>query len=135
MGENKRMARRKEGLLWECLHSGHVGNRMCPRGVFARNGRGERDRHSWCRECRREGKSAQAAKRRGAGVRAIPAGWIHILWVRQRGLCAECGRALGYDYHVDHRMPVSRGGMHELANLRLLHKRCNLRKGARLTHR
>jgi 5-methylcytosine-specific restriction endonuclease McrA len=33
--------------------------------------------------------------------------------------------------HVDHRQPVSRGGMHARWNLQLTHKLCNLRKGAK----
>lgn len=122
-----RVRRRKEGLLWECLHPGHAGDRMRPRGWFARNGRGEEHRHSHCRECRREGKSADAARRRGAGVTKIPAGWVKALWTQQRGLCGICGRWLGSVFHVDHKRPVSRGGVHEFANLQLTHRLCNLR--------
>ena len=36
------------------------------------------------------------------------------------------------DYHLDHRMPFSRGGSNTVDNLRLLPKRENLRKGRRL---
>lgn len=120
--------RRKEGLLWECLHPAHVGERMRPRGWFARVGKGEAHRHSHCRECRREGKSANAARRRGAGVTKIPVGWIARLWAEQRGLCGICGRALSPTFHVDHKVAVSRGGRHEYGNLQLTHKLCNLRK-------
>lgn len=124
-------ARRKEGLLWECLHPAHVGARLCPRGWFARNGAGEAHRHAHCRECRREGKAKDAARRRGAGVTKIPAGWRRRLWEEQQGCCAICGRYLGYlgpNCHVDHKRAVSRGGRHEYGNLQLTHKRCNLAK-------
>jgi 5-methylcytosine-specific restriction endonuclease McrA len=116
--------RRKEGLLWECMRC----RKMRPRGWFARNGRGEGSRHAHCRECRREGKAADAARRRGAGVAKIPAGWVRRLLLEQRGLCAICGRWLGPKFHVDHKRAVSRGGRHEYNNLQLTHKICNLRK-------
>jgi 5-methylcytosine-specific restriction endonuclease McrA len=114
--------------LWECLHPGHVGNRMLPRGWFARNGRGEGSRHAHCRGCRKEAFAAAAARRRGAGVAKIPAGWVKRLWQAQRGLCALCRAWLGPRFHVDHRIAVSRGGRHELGNLQLCCPRCNLRK-------
>lgn len=51
---------------------------------------------------------------------------------RQRWLCAcGCGRSLYLGYHIDHVVPIARGGAHELANLQLLAPICNLRKGAR----
>ena len=124
--------RRKEGLLWECLGVAHVGPRMLPRGNFARNGGGEEHRHSHCRECRREHKSANAARRRGAGVAKIPAGWIRALWRRQGGHCALCGLIIHSRYHVDHKVPVSRGGQHIFSNLQLAHPKCNLRASNKL---
>lgn len=129
------MKRRKEGLLWECLHPSHVGIRMRPRGWFARKGRtaaGEEQRHVHCRECRRESLAAHAAKRRGAGVKRIPAGWVRLLWERQRGMCSICGRWLLGTFHVEHVIPVSRGGEHTLANLALAHPLCNTRKSNKL---
>lgn len=116
--------RRKEGLLWECT----VCRKMRPRGWFARDGRGEGSRHSHCRECRREVKSENAARRRGAGVTKIPKGWIRQLMLNQRGLCRICLKWLGPSFHVDHRVAVSRGGQHVFENLQLTHKLCNLRK-------
>jgi 5-methylcytosine-specific restriction endonuclease McrA len=47
-------------------------------------------------------------------------------------MCAcGCGRSILSGYHIDHVIPVSRGGLHEIGNLQLLTPRCNLRKGAR----
>lgn len=99
---------------------------MKPRGNFGRDGRGEGSRHSHCRECRREPKAANAARRRGAGVTKIPAGWIQRLWREQCGRCGICGLLMVGMFHVDHKRPVSRGGRHDYANLQLAHKRCNL---------
>lgn len=38
----------------------------------------------------------------------------------------------GEDYHVDHIIPLSKGGEHRLHNLQILHAEDNLRKGAKL---
>lgn len=124
--------RLSEGILLECLHPLHVGVRLIPRGNFGRNGKW---RHSHCRECRREGKSADAARRRRAGVTKIAAGWMRLLWNAQNGCCALCGRWLGLlgpNVHADHKRSISRGGKHELTNLQLTHKICNLRKSNKL---
>lgn len=34
-------------------------------------------------------------------------------------------------FHVDHHMPLVLGGSNDRSNLRLLHQKCNLSKGAR----
>ena len=57
------------------------------------------------------------------------------VWRRARGLCAHCGvpcTRLSGDTQgtIDHVVPRSRGGSHELANLQLLCRDCNRRKGA-----
>lgn len=46
--------------------------------------------------------------------------------------CQLCGatQADGYKLHVDHIIPVSKGGKTEMSNLRTLCERCNLGKGA-----
>jgi 5-methylcytosine-specific restriction endonuclease McrA len=48
------------------------------------------------------------------------------------GSCYLCGHELGEDTHLDHVVPLSRGGGHCMANLRPTHATCNLRKGDRL---
>lgn len=49
----------------------------------------------------------------------------------QGGLCAYCHCHVGEDYHVDHKIPVSRGGPNWPSNLAIACKNCNLRKGKR----
>lgn len=48
--------------------------------------------------------------------------------------CQLCGatQADGYKLHVDHILPVSKGGKTEICNLRTLCERCNMGKGDRL---
>lgn len=35
------------------------------------------------------------------------------------------------DFHVDHVVPLSKGGMHGYTNVQPAHPRCNMRKGAK----
>ena len=46
--------------------------------------------------------------------------------------CVICGASAkdGVKLHVDHIIPVSKGGKTELSNLRTLCERCNLGKGS-----
>lgn len=48
---------------------------------------------------------------------------------RDGNKCRECGATS--DVTVDHIQPLSRGGSNDLANLQLLCRQCNSRKGAR----
>jgi hypothetical protein len=45
-------------------------------------------------------------------------------------VCAYCGTDEG-DMHIDHIIPRKAGGTHDLDNLQVLCKSCNLRKAAR----
>lgn len=50
------------------------------------------------------------------------------LYEEQEGKCFYCGDALDGAYHVDHVIPISRGGSNNLDNLQLLCQCCNLSK-------
>lgn len=54
---------------------------------------------------------------------------IQELYAEQNGCCHYCGTALGLAYHVDHRIPLSREGSNDKANLALTCQSCNLSKG------
>ena len=45
------------------------------------------------------------------------------------GLCGICGKRVRKRWHMDHIIPVSKGGVHCYKNLQPSHIRCNLRKG------
>lgn len=46
--------------------------------------------------------------------------------------CYLCGLPLTDDVHIDHVVPLSRGGAHSMENLRPTHPACNLRKNSSL---
>lgn len=55
------------------------------------------------------------------------------IYQRDGDICYLCGRkVLKKERHVDHVVPLSRGGTHTEDNLRVTHARCNLIKGAAL---
>lgn len=58
---------------------------------------------------------------------------IAALSVAQDGRCLFCSEPFGDEpIHIDHWMPVAKGGSSDPDNLALLHQSCNGRKGARL---
>lgn len=69
-----------------------------------------------------------AQNRRNRKSGRLEYGTIPRLLVVQRGLCAYCACDLEGGYHVDHIIPLSKGGRHEAVNIQLLCASCNLRK-------
>lgn len=75
---------------------------------------------SVCRRARRQGHP--------------PGSMLHTKYRQQRGKCYWCKAPLGDVYHVDHVIPLSRGGTNDLSNLVLACPPCNLSKNDRLPH-
>lgn len=71
----------------------------------------------------------QNRKNRKAG--RLDYGTIPRLMEAQRGLCAYCRCNIRSAYHVDHVVPLAKGGRHEKGNVQLLCGPCNLRKSDR----
>lgn len=57
---------------------------------------------------------------------------VLLLLESQAGACAYCDAPLNADYHVDHIMPLSRGGGNGPDNICIACPRCNMSKGDRL---
>jgi 5-methylcytosine-specific restriction endonuclease McrA len=61
---------------------------------------------------------------------------VRAIFERQRGLCASCGAKLlksgAGKYHVDHIMPIAKGGTNWPENLQCLCPTCNRSKSAKL---
>lgn len=68
-------------------------------------------------------------------------GYVIVVFARSKFKCCECGMeadlstgwaGVRQQLHVDHIVPVSKGGSHLVSNMQTLCRRCNLSKGARL---
>jgi len=57
---------------------------------------------------------------------------IQALLSEQNGLCNGCAADITQTFHVDHIVPISRGGSNWPDNLQLLCRSCNCSKGAKL---
>lgn len=70
--------------------------------------------------------------RRRAMLRAGATGAETRAWLaEQERICRWCKALCAEGFHIDHIMPLSRGGLHELGNLCISCVSCNLRKHAR----
>jgi len=71
-------------------------------------------------------------KERGAGEMPARHDVLRMLCA-QDAACTYCGCVLSGKFHIDHMIPVSRGGSNSIDNLQILCPTCNMRKGAK-TH-
>lgn len=79
---------------------------------------------------RRHNANRRARARRTGGT--LSPGLVPRLLKLQRGRCAcGCGRLLGRDFHLDHIVPLARGGGNVDKNMQLLRRACNLFKHAK----
>ena len=93
-------------------------------GMFNRNRR-------YCSEaCQRHSPKMLKTERRKPIPRRKQV--VRELTQNQNGRCGICGSALDGPVHVDHIVPLSRGGPHVLSNWQAVHPECNLTKGARI---
>lgn len=73
------------------------------------------------------GPAKKKAKALGWDGKHHTAADVRALAVDQHGLCAYCGQPMGL-YHVDHVVPLIRGGGNDAANLALACPSCNISK-------
>lgn len=80
-------------------------------------------------KCRGYAQLKRARKRAAPSERIDPA----KVYARDEGFCGICKEATDpNDWHLDHVVPLSRGGHHTYNNVQVAHPRCNIRKGAKL---
>jgi len=75
---------------------------------------------------------ARRARKKGNGGR-LSRGITKKLMEDQNGLCAYCSADLALGHHLDHKIPLVRGGLHVDANVQLTCPLCNMRKHSK-TH-
>jgi len=72
-----------------------------------------------------------SAKRRTQEEAGITGGMLAAWTLEQPKVCFYCDVDCAGSFHVDHFMPLAKGGAHVLTNLRIACPPCNLRKNAR----
>lgn len=55
-----------------------------------------------------------------------------ILFEQHGGICGICNQEIEGDFHVDHVIPLAKGGEHSYANTQPAHPRCNRWKGTKM---
>lgn len=79
------------------------------------------------RELRRAHEGARRARKRGGTAQPVDAGDVFL---RDGGRCHICKRCVSRkNFHLDHLIPLSKGGSHSTDNLAVAHPKCNLRRG------
>lgn len=96
-----------------------------------------------CRSCMRQHvkdysiKKPEAVKARAALRKereskvAVEPSEVRFLMKKYGNRCAYCDAVLGDDFHVDHILPVAKGGGNSLNNLTVCCPKCNLAKHAK----
>ncbi len=74
---------------------------------------------------------AELRKERESGSRSINANETNFLIKKYSNRCAYCEATLNKHFHVDHILPVAKGGSNALSNLAVCCPRCNLAKHAK----
>lgn len=75
--------------------------------------------------------SRRRARRRGVGVEKVNPSFLRSLLVSQEGRCYYCRDPLVSHKHLDHKVPLSRGGEHRRENVCWSCPGCNLRKSTK----
>ena len=84
-----------------------------------------------CRTCHRANCAQQRAQR-AAAPGSYTKQDVLRLYADQQGRCYWCRTFVGERFHLDHAIPLARGGTNNPDNLRISCPTCNLSKGAKL---
>lgn len=87
-------------------------------------------RHPEVRQFHERKRRARKANAAGIFTKAD----VDLLYRSQKGKCWHCGKSIESGYHIDHLIPLSRGGSNWPNNLVLACPSCNLSKGAKMPH-
>lgn len=80
---------------------------------------------------------ANEAKRRAAKKQSngsYTSNDVELQRLSQKGLCWHCGKPVGDEYHIDHLIPLSRGGSNNPRNIVISCPHCNLSKHDKFPH-
>jgi len=65
----------------------------------------------------------------------LPNGTVKSIGNRQQWLCVYCKCDVSQKYHVDHIIPLAKGGKHAPENIQILCPSCNVRKSSKLDYK
>lgn len=81
-------------------------------------------------EVRAIGQNRRARERDADG--SFGADDVRRLYAAQKGKCLWCGKPVGENYHVDHIIPLVKGGANHAGNICIACPPCNLAKGQQM---
>lgn len=111
-----------------------------PDKVSAKNRKRKAYLAEWMRKWRKDNpdKSRAVKARRRARENASPTHYtaadVKRQYNAQKGRCYYCGCSVKSNFHVDHVIPLSRGGSNGPENIVIACQPCNKSKGAKLPH-
>lgn len=74
--------------------------------------------------------ATRRARKRGAFVERVSP---QVVFDRDEGVCQICKEPIGDQvWHIDHVIPLAKGGLHCYANVQLSHGICNLQKHSKI---
>lgn len=97
----------------------------------------DREKHKKWKQENKEQVRVSSHRRRAAILRASgshTAEDVKRIYEQQGGRCYWCQKELNGIYHIDHRIPLSRGGSNDASNLVIACPTCNMRKGSKLPY-
>lgn len=83
------------------------------------------------RQSQKERKMRRRARLAGT-FGTVTAADVRMQLESQKHTCWWCGESVGSDYHVDHIIPLARGGTNEPRNICISCPQCNLSKGSKM---
>jgi 5-methylcytosine-specific restriction endonuclease McrA len=78
------------------------------------------------RASKRRNECARRARKAGTFVEHVD---LDVLMEAHNGVCGICDEPIQGEVHIDHRVPLCKGGEHSYANTQPAHPSCNLPKG------
>jgi 5-methylcytosine-specific restriction endonuclease McrA len=133
-----------DGIAWACkpcyrsyrkgwADANRERKRELDRRLYAANLEKRRAKNRRYSLTHRSARNATQAKRRAARLGALHEPYDRdAIYERDAGRCHICVAPVPRDsFHLDHVVPLSRGGSDTPANVAVAHPECNHRKGAR----